>query len=328
MQEALHIIADFAFECGAQLDLMTVGYATHGSLNARKDNAILVTHGTSANRHTYDVYIGPGKAFDTNKYFVIAVDAIGGGTSSSPNDGLAIDFPRYSIRDMVNAQHHLLTNGLGLTSLVAVGGPSMGAFQALEWGIAHADFAKGLLLIVPAARTPGNFKAVVDTMIEVIKLDPAWSDGRYTHNPVAGLRRAAMVFGPWFLSDAYFEAQATPAQHQQALMVMVEAFVKWDAVSFMWRYLASRAYDASQAFAGDMAIALGKVKAKALVMPSVTDRVLPTFGAREILAGVHDCVHVEIPSILGHMAQNPLAGLTREHQFVDAAIAGFLELLN
>ena len=245
MQEAVHTIAQFRFECGAMLEQMAVGYATHGRLNAKRDNAILVTHGTSANRHTYDVYIGPGKAFDTNKYFVIAVDAIGGGTSSSPKDGLGVDFPRYSIRDMVTAQHKLLTEGLELTHLVAVGGPSMGAFQALQWGVQHPEFAKGLLLIVPAARTPGNFKAVVDTMIEVIKLDPGWLDGRYTHNPVAGLRRAGMVFSPWFLSDAYFEAQATPAQHQQALMVMVEAFVKWDAVSIMWRYLASRSYDAS-----------------------------------------------------------------------------------
>ena len=82
--EAVHNIPEFTFESGKKLKDMKVGYITHGTLNANKSNAILVTHGTSGNRLGYNIYIGPNKAFDTNKYFVIAVDAIGGGNSSSP----------------------------------------------------------------------------------------------------------------------------------------------------------------------------------------------------------------------------------------------------
>ena len=329
MQEAIHNIPNFSFECGEKLKDMRVGYATHGSLNAQKSNAILVTHGTSANRHTFDVYIGPGKAFDTDKYFVICVDAIGGDTSSSPKDGLGIDFPRYTIRDMVKAQHHLVTEGLNLPGLVAVGGSSMGAFQSLEWGIHHTDFMKGLLLVVPAARAPVNIKTVIDTMIEVVKLDPAWNGGRYMQNPVEGLRCAGMVFGTWFVSDLYLESRRTPQQYEDALLVMAKAFVEWDAVSWMWRYLASREHDASKPFGGDMARALQQVKAKALVLPGATDRVLPTFGARELDEGIAGAVYVEIPSDLGHMAQNPL-GMgtdTRENRFVDAAFTKFLASL-
>ena len=106
--EGVHTIPEFTFESGKKLASMKVGYVTHGTLNADKSNAILVTHGTSGNRLGYNIYIGPGKAFDTQKYFVIAVDAIGGGNSSSPqNTGLGIDFPRYTIRDMVKAFEHL-----------------------------------------------------------------------------------------------------------------------------------------------------------------------------------------------------------------------------
>jgi homoserine O-acetyltransferase len=329
VREAVHSIPDFAFERGGRLAELRVGFATHGSLNRARTNAVLVTHGTSANRHTYDVYIGPGRAFDTERYFVIAVDAIGGGTSSSPKDGLGPDFPRYTIRDMVRAQHHLLTEGLKLSSLVAVGGPSMGAFQALEWGIQHPGFAQGLLLIVPAARAPANIKAVIDTMIEVVKLDPEWNGGRYASNPVEGLRRAGMVFGTWFLSDLYLESLRTPEQYEAALMVMANAFTQWDAVSWMWRYLATREHDVSAPFGGDMAGALRRVTARTLVMPGATDRVLPTFGARELHEGIPGAVLVEIPSVLGHMAQNPL-GMgtdTIEHRFVDAALADFLKRL-
>ena len=327
MREAVHVIPEFAFECGATLKKMKVGYATHGTLNERKDNAILVTHGTSANRHTFDPYIGPGKAFDTSKYFVISVDAIGGGTSSSPKDGLGIDFPRYSIRDMVRAQHDLATKGLNLPRIVATGGSSMGAFQALEWGIHFPDFVKGLLLIVPAAKSPNNIKAVIDTMIEVVKLDPKWNAGRYTQNPTQGLSAAGMVFGTWFLSDLYLESRTTPAAYDEALMVMAKAYVNWDAVSWMWRYLASREHDASKPFHGDMKTALGRVKAKALVMPSATDRVLPLFGAHELRDGIVGAVYEEIPSVMGHMAQNPVETNTLEHRFVNEKITRFLEQL-
>ena len=324
MQEAVHIIPDFAFESGASLKDMKVGYATHGALNPRRDNAILVTHGTSANRHTFDPYIGPGKAFDTNKYFIISVDAIGGGTSSSPKDGLGVDFPRYSIRDMVKAQHDLVTKGLNLSGILATGGSSMGAFQALEWGIHFPDFVKGLLLIVPAARSPINIKAVIDTMVEVVKLDPNWNEGRYTQNPTQGLSAAGMVFGTWFLSDLYLESRTTPTAYNEALMVMAKAYVDWDAVSWMWRYLASREHDASKPFGGDMKKALRMVKAKALVMPSATDRVLPLFGAHELRDGIAGAVYEEIPSLMGHMAQNPVDTNSMEHRFVETKIAAFL----
>ena len=324
MQEAVHIIPDFAFESGASLKDMKVGYATHGALNPRRDNAILVTHGTSANRHTFDPYIGPGKAFDTNKYFIISVDAIGGGTSSSPKDGLGVDFPRYSIRDMVKAQHDLVTKGLNLSGILATGGSSMGAFQALEWGIHFPDFVKGLLLIVPAARSPINIKAVIDTMVEVVKLDPNWNEGRYTQNPTQGLSAAGMVFGTWFLSDLYLESRTTPTAYNEALMVMAKAYVDWDAVSWMWRYLASREHDASKPFGGDMKKALRMVKAKALVMPSATDRVLPLFGAHELRDGIAGAVYEEIPSLMGHMAQNPVDTNSMEHRFVETKIASFL----
>ena len=255
------------------------------------------------------------------------LDAIGGGASSSPRDGLGVDFPRYTIRDMVRAQHHLVSHELNLPGLLATGGSSMGAFQALEWGILYPDFVKGLLLLVPAAKAPNNFKAVVDAMIEVIKLDPAWQGGRYARNPSDGLWVAGMVFGTWFVSDAYLELQNTEASYRDALTIMSRTYATWDATSWMWRYLASRDHDVSQPFGGDMKKALRAVRAKALIMPSSTDRVLPPFCAHELRDGLPDQRYVEIPSVMGHMAQNPGDVESKEHRFVGESISEFLSQL-
>ena len=155
---------DFEFEDGSVLPELRVAYETQGKLNAGRDNAILLLHGTSGNRHSFDATIGPGKTFDTNKNFVITVDAIGGGDSSSPKDGLGQDFPRYTIRDMMAAQHALVTRGLELTTLRAVGGSSMGSFVALEWGIHHPEMVRSLVLLVPSPKAEANFQFTVDLM--------------------------------------------------------------------------------------------------------------------------------------------------------------------
>src|SRR5437764_6381561 len=196
---------DFAFEDGSILPELRVAYETHGKLGAGRDNAILLLHGTSGNRHSFDAMIGPGKTFDTDKNFVITVDAIGGGDSSSPKDGLGQDFPRYTIRDMMAAQHALVTRGLELTTLRAVGGSSMGSFEALEWGIHHPEMVRSLILLVPSPRAEANFQLTVDLMTSAIALDPEWQGGRYTRNPVEGLRLAGMVYYPWTVSAPYLD---------------------------------------------------------------------------------------------------------------------------
>ena len=326
--EAVHIIPEFTFESGKTLKDMKVGYVTHGTLNESKSNAILITHGTSGNRLGYNIYIGPNKAFDTNKYFVIAVDAIGGGNSSSPQStGLGIDFPRYTIRDMVKAQYDLITKGLGIKKLVAVGGPSMGSFQGLEWGIHYPEAMSGLILIVPAPRAENTFKMIVDAMNKCVELDPAWNGGRYSQNPVQGLRCAGMVFTPWLSSDAMIAMQRTPDEYNNLLAAMGNNFAAWDATSWMWRYLASREHDIAKPFGGNLHAALGNIKAKSILLPSVSDRTLPPEGARELYRGLKDATYSEIPSIRGHGANNPGSETAGEYLFITEQLKKFFASL-
>jgi homoserine O-acetyltransferase/O-succinyltransferase len=313
---------DFAFENGSVLSEVRVAYETRGNLDPGRDNAILLVHGTSGDRHAFDSVIGPGKTFDTNKYFVITADAIGGGESSSPKDGLGQDFPRYTIRDMMAAQHALVTRGLELATLRAVGGSSMGSFVSLEWGIHHPEMVRSLILLVPSPKAEANFQLTVDLMTSVIALDPEWEGGRYTHNPIEGLRLAGMLYYPWAVSAAYLRRLQSP-QLAKELERNARSYASWDANSLVFRYAASREHDVAAPFGGDMTSALSQISAPTLILPSASDRLLGLDGARQIRDGVKHASYTEIPSDLGHSAARA-APETPEWHFIDQQIRAFL----
>ena len=201
---AVHIIPQFAFDNRATFENMRVGYMTWGRLNEQRSNAILLLPGTSGARTWPTNYIGPGRAFDPERYFIISADPIGGGASSSPADGMGPDFPRYTLHDMVRAQHDLITRGLGIDRLLAVGGISLGAFQGLEWGVTFPEAARGLILWQAAGRSDRRLHIVMDAMLNAITSDAGYQGGRYSQNPTEGLRRAGQIYMPWVLSDAFF----------------------------------------------------------------------------------------------------------------------------
>jgi homoserine O-acetyltransferase/O-succinyltransferase len=313
---------DFEFENGSVLPELRVAYETRGDLAPGRDNAILLVHGTSGDRHAFDPVIGPGKTFDTNKYFVITVDAIGGGESSSPKDGLGQDFPRYTIRDMMAAQHALVTRGLELTTLRAVGGSSMGSFVSLEWGIHHPEMVRSLILLVPSPKAEAHFQLTVDLLTSVIALDPQWDGGRYAHNPVEGLRLAGMLYYPWVVSAGYLD-RIPAAQLAKEAEESARSFASWDANSLVLRYAASRAHDVAAPFGGDMSAALSQIAAPVLILPSASDRLLGLDGARRIRDGVKQASYAEIPSDLGHRAGRA-APDSPEGRFIDQQIRAFL----
>jgi homoserine O-acetyltransferase len=313
---------DFEFENGSIMPELRIAYETHGKLNPGRDNAILLVHGTSGGRHAFDPMIGPGKTFNTDKNFVITVDAIGGGNSASPKDGLGQDFPRYTIRDMMAAQHALVTHGLELSTLRAVGGSSMGSFVSLEWGVHHPEMTRSLILLVPTPKAEPTFQTTVDLMTSVIALDPEWQGGRYTHNPVEGLRLAGMLYYPWVVTSSYLD-RLPPKTLAKELEESARSFGNWDANSLVLRYAASRAHDISAPFGGDMAVALAQITAPTLILPSATDRLLGLDGARRIRDGVKNATYAEIPSELGHRAARPVPG-SPETDFIDRQIRAFL----
>ena len=317
-------ILDFQFEVGSVLPDLHVAYETRGTLAAGRDNAILLLPGAIGDRHAFDAMVGPGKTFDTDKYFVITVDPIGGGDSSSPAEGMGQDFPRYTIRDMMEAEHALVSRELGLSRLYAIGGLSMGSFVALEWGIHHPEMVGSLVLLAPSPKSDAGFRLTVDLVSTVIALDPEWQGGHYSRNPVEGLRHAGMLFYPWVVSAAYLDRISS---HDLAagLEDMARAFADWDANALVLRYAAYRAHDVSVPFDGDMITALARVTAPTLVLASATDRLVGIEGARRIADGLKHARYAEIPSDRGHRAVRAPPG-TSEADFIDRQIRSFLAL--
>src|SRR5256885_11752347 len=182
---------DLTLESGEVIKDFSISYVTHGTLNAKKSNAILMVTALTGNHHRLDFLIGPGKALDTTKYFVVATDAIGNGLTTSPSNSKAqprMQFPKFGMRDMVESQRRLLKEKLGIDHVVAVIGPSMGGMQALQWGGSHPDLMDGLVALVPLARTPAWSAVIVEATRKAIMLDPAWNNGNYTSIPVTGVR--------------------------------------------------------------------------------------------------------------------------------------------
>jgi len=318
-------LSDFAFEDGSVLPDLRIAYDTQGTLSQARDNAILLMPGAIGDRHALDPLIGPGKMFDTDRYFVVAVDPLGGGESASPADGMGQDFPRYTIRDMMEAQYALMLRGLGIARLRALVGFSMGSFAALEWGIHHPESAASLILLAPSPKADAGFRLTIDQIVATVALDPEWQGGRYTHNPVEGLRHAGMLLYPWLVSTAYLDR--TPERDlAKELDEAASAFSGWDANSLVLRFAAYRAHDVAVPYEGDMRAALARVTAPTLLLASTSDRLVGIDGARHIRHGIPKATYAEIPSDLGHRAVRVRPG-TAEGDFIDGQVRGFLATL-
>src|SRR4051812_11185064 len=147
-------IGDLTLESGELIKDFAISYVTHGTLNEKKSNAILMVTAISGNHHRLDFLIGPGKALDTSKYFIVCTDAIANGLTTSPSSSSAqprMKFPKFLIRDMVTSQKKLMDH-LDINHVVAVIGPSMGGMQVLQWGVSHPDFMDSLVALVPLAK--------------------------------------------------------------------------------------------------------------------------------------------------------------------------------
>src|SRR5690348_3709537 len=207
---------------GATLTGVEVAYETYGQLNAAKSNAILVLHAFSGDAHAaginhegkpgwWDNMIGPGKGFDTNRYFVICTNVLGGcrGTtgpgSINPATGCpyAMSFPVITIADMVRLQK-MLIESLGIRRLLAVSGGSMGGMQVLQWVVQYPDAVVAAIPIASTARHSAQQIAFNEVGRQAIMADPDWNEGDYYDSkpPARGLAVARMVGHITYMSDA------------------------------------------------------------------------------------------------------------------------------
>ena len=330
-----YAMGDLKLESGEVIKDFAISYVTHGTLNAKKSNAILMVTALTGNHHRLDFLIGPGKALDTSKYFVVATDAIGNGLTTSPSNSRAqprMQFPKFGIRDMVESQRRLLKDKLGIEHVVAVVGPSMGGMQALQWGVSHPDVMDGLVALVPLARTPAWSVLIVDASRKAIMLDPAWNNGNYTSMPAGGVRlwRDIVGFAAARSPEWYREQFPRPLDVLPWLKAQEDASLNtFDPNDYIYQSWAYESHDvgATPGMNGDYVRALGSIKARTLIMTGVKDLLNPEWEALEAARHIRDVRTVTInpDSVTGHMAAGGFRPADVEQ--INAEVVKFLDEL-
>jgi len=331
----LYRIGDLTLESGEVIKDFAISYVTHGTLNAKKTNAVLMVTAISGNHHRLDFLIGPGKALDPTKYFIIATDAIGNGLTTSPSNSTAqprMKFPKFLIRDMITSQHKLLTEHLGINHVVAVVGPSMGGMQALQWGVSHPDFMDSLVALVPLAKTPAWSVAVMEASRKAIMLDPAWKGGEYAEPPEQGIRLYRDILS--FLAARSPEMYRDQFQNQLDVLPWLQAqetnLIKaFDANDWIYQTWAYDRHDVgtTPGMNGDLIKALRAIKAKTLIMTGTKDLLNPEWEPQDAARYIRDVRVTTISpgTVTGHAAAG--GGFPADVDFLNREVGAFLDLV-
>ncbi|HYL84832.1 MAG TPA: homoserine acetyltransferase [Candidatus Angelobacter sp.] len=211
-------LGDLRLRNGGVIQDFRLGYRTLGKLNTEKSNAVLWPSWLGGKSEDLLQFIGPGKVIDTGRYFVILVDAIGDGVSSSPSNSRMQPlgkFPEFAIRDMVESEHRLATEVLHLSRLRAVIGASMGGMQTFEWTVAYPDFVDLAIPIAGSLQSTSFDKLLWTAQIDAMELDPAWNHGNPTGPMDRGIALAEEIGSMNLTTPAYRVAQTSPGGFEE-----------------------------------------------------------------------------------------------------------------
>lgn len=333
---------ELELESGETLGPVTLAYETYGQLNATKDNAILITHALSGDSHAagryaaedrkpgwWDFFIGPGKAIDTEKYFVISSNVLGGCQGSTgpgsinPKTGKPynLEFPVITIGDMVKAQTFLVEH-FGIQKLLSVVGGSMGGMQTLEWAIEYPDKMASVIPMATTSRLNAQGIAFDEVGRQAIYADALWEKGNYNLKnqiPKEGLSVARMLAHITYLSEESMHHKfgrrlqererygydfSTDFQVESYLRYQGESFTRrFDANTYLYITKAIDYFDLNRDY-GSLQKAFEKVLAKVLVISFSTDWLFPTSQAKEIVHALKingkNVSFCEIDSPYGH----------------------------
>jgi homoserine O-acetyltransferase/O-succinyltransferase len=309
------VIANFRTESGVTLPQARVVYGTYGHLNATRDNVVLLPSHYMADCHGYEWLIGPDRALDTSKLFLVATELFGNGHSSSPSNTPepfhGPRFPVTTIRDNVEAVHRLLIEELKIKHLRAIVGFSMGAQQAFQWAVSYPDFADKIVATAGTAKTYPHGVVRLEGQIAALTADAAFQNGDYTAPPKKGLEAFATVWTAWLFSQEWWRKELWKASSppgttfEQTLHEFRTNFIPGaDANNLILQCRTWEKHDvgATPGFNGDVEKALRSIKTPFLYMPSETDLYFPIGDARYEAAMMSTVTLMPIPSLWGHTA--------------------------
>lgn len=325
-------LGSFGLSSGEMLLDAALIYETHGELNPRRDNAVLLLTWYSGTHHAYRQIIGAGRALDPARHFIMVVNMFGNGLSSSPSNSprqSGPHFPAVSVGDNVRAQHQLITTHLGIDRLALVCGWSMGAMQAWYWAAAYPQQVGALLPICGSARCWPLNAVFLSGVKAALQADPVFNQGHYRTPPLAGLAAFGRVYAGWAYCAAFYREQRYRMLGFDSIEALLCAWERdhqaWDANDLLCMLDTWQRADAGLAppFAGNLDTALGAITANTIVMPCDTDHYFTVEEARQEFRYLKQAQWRPISSPYGHCAGAP-GRFPEETAFIEQAISELL----
>ena len=294
-------LGNYTLENGHIIRNCRMAYRTFGVLNSAKSNAILFpTWLAGTTKDLIDLgLIGPGKLADSSKYFIVAVDAFGNGVSSSPSNSRHQPdqaFPRFSIKDMVNAQHLLLTRYLHLPHIHSVIGISMGAMMAYQWMVSYPGFMDKAVAIVGSPRLTSY-----DLLLWQAELSAINDARRKLQGKNAGMKTVAAIHNLHIRTPHYITANTPPEFFPQFLSEMEKNFMKRNAFDWTWQVKAIMDHDIYRSFGEAIEPAAKTIQAKTIIIWAQQDLTVNSEPAQALARYLHADTF-ELPGDCGHLS--------------------------
>lgn len=324
-------IPQFATQSGVTLDV-DIAYKTFGTLAPSGDNAVVIPT-FYAGRHADTEYmLAEGRAIDPARHFVIVVNMLGNGASTSPSNTPAPygggAFPLVTLYDNVVCQHRLVTDHLGVKRVKLVAGFSMGGQQSFQWGALYPDLVDAIAPICGSARIAPHNRVFVASAVEALQLDPAWNGGFYERQPVRGVLAFGHVYAAWLFSQDFFRErlyeQLGLASPDDVVRFTQNYFLQNDANDLiaMARTWMAADISANPKYGGDFDAALAGITCRAIVLPGDTDLYFRVPDNEYEVARMPNAELRPIPSKWGHGAGFGID--PADNAFIDAALNDLL----
>jgi homoserine O-acetyltransferase len=308
-------LGDVPLDGGDTLLDARLAYRTWGRLNAARDNCVVFPTYYTGSHDSNARMIGPGRALDPARWFIVVPNLFGNGISTSPSNAAPAqrgpDFPRVGIVDNVRCQHRLLREHLGVERVALATGWSMGAVQSYQWAVDYPDYVASLLPFCGAARCSPHNRVFIEGVRAALRADPVFADGHYTTKPVAGLKAFGRVYAGWAYSQAFFREGLYRtlglASIDEFLAAWEDEHLVWDANDLMAKFWTWEHADVSAGsrFGGDLSAALGSIRARTIVMPGDQDLYFTLQDNREEAALIPGAELRPLHSAYGHCAGAP-----------------------